>query len=84
MHKRIPSGISVPEKRQDEGQKKIRYGARQRKNKKKSESGDETSTAPLDDITTQDTSPTNPDQAADEVKSTGMTRACVDFGVVPH
>lgn len=41
-------GISVPEKRQvtaEEGKKKVLYGARQRRNKKKGEIGEESATA---------------------------------------
>ena len=62
-------GISVPEKRQlvaEEGKKKVKYGARQRKQKKKAEGGDETPPGQSNTATTQDGSIS--EQGPDEVR----------------
>lgn len=67
----VCQGISVPEKRQlvtEDGKKKVMYGARQRKQKKKQEDGDETSPAQSSMATGQDDSMS--EQAPDEVGST--------------
>ena len=64
------SGITVPEKRQglaEEGKKKVVYVSRQRKNKRKQDTNDETSTGQLDAGETPSSSLPS-EQPGDEVR----------------